>query len=81
MAMGVGLRPNAKALESPPNPTVRSASVLPDRGSTKGNATRNLTRAGLSAGKARHRFVGRTKRDGAVTPRGRRSSLPKVRAV
>ena len=51
------------------------------KGIDQGKRHSNLTRAGLSAGKARHRFVGRTTSDGAVTPRGRRSSLPKVRAV
>ena len=31
MAMGVGLRPTAKAVDEPPNPNVRALRIYPDR--------------------------------------------------
>jgi hypothetical protein len=32
VAMGVGLRPTAKALDKPPNPKVHAPQIYPDRG-------------------------------------------------
>ena len=89
MAMGVGLRPNAKALELPPNPTVRAPVFYPTankaglkavaesvegRGPTKGNDTQALLAADTAPRNARHRHAWRTSGRGLIV-------TPKVRAV
>ena len=53
MTLGVGLRPNAKALELPPNPTVRAPVLYPTAGRRvttplDGNTREVLTCQGVS---------------------------------
>jgi hypothetical protein len=45
MAMGVGLRPTAKAVEAPPNPKARALRLYPDfrtHGSARGDARKSV---------------------------------------
>jgi len=78
---GVGRSHSTEEAGEQSRPDGGGGGVRGGKGIDQGKRHSNLTRAGLRAGKARHRFVGRTTSDGAETPRGRRTSLPKVRAV